>query len=203
MTYLATHLGSVGALTLAHLALVGVSLCAACALALPAGVAIAYRPRLATAVLALLGAVYTIPSLALLALLVPLLGLGRAPAFVALVLYAQFILVRNVVTALRGVPPAQRDAAVGLGFSPRQRLLRVELPLAFPVILGGVRLAAVSMIAIATLAAYVDGGGLGTLIFRGFALQNTDLVIAGALPSALLAIAADASLRALERAVRV
>ncbi|HEX8806473.1 MAG TPA: ABC transporter permease subunit, partial [Candidatus Aquilonibacter sp.] len=122
--------------------------------------------------------------------------------FVALVAYAQFVLVRNVLAGVRGVDPAQRDAAIGMGMSAFQRIIRVELPQAFPVILGGVRVAAVAMIALATLGGYVGAGGLGSLIFIGFTLHHNDEIVAGSIAVTTLAIAIDAALRTLERLAR-
>ncbi len=148
------------------------------------------------------GVIYTIPSLALLAILVAVLGLGSLTAIVALVAYAQMILIRGVVAGLRGVDPAIVDAARGLGMTARQALLRVEFPAALPVMLGGVRVAAVSLVALATIAAWIDAGGLGVLIFEGMTTDNAAKIVAGALAAAVLAIAADAALRGAERAVR-
>lgn len=199
MNYLLDHPAKVLSLAAAHAGIVGTALAAALAIALPLGVYAARRPRVATWVLGALGAIYTIPSLALLAVLVRWLGIGFWSIFVALVAYAQFMLARNVVAGITGVDPAQVDAARGLGMSPAQILARVELPQAFPVMLGGVRVAAIAAIAIATLAGYVGGGGLGVLIFTGLALHNTSMIVAGSIAASLLAIAVDASLRLLER----
>ncbi len=202
MSYLFAHPAHVAALAAEHLVLVAVALACAFAIALPTGLALARHPGLSRIALALLGALYTIPSLALLALLVAALGLGSVPIFVALVAYAQFVLVRNVLAGVRGVDPAQRDAAIGMGMSALQRIARVELPQAFPVILGGVRVAAVAMIALATLGGYVGAGGLGSLIFTGFTLHHNDEIIAGSIAVCTLAIAIDAALRTLERLAR-
>jgi osmoprotectant transport system permease protein len=202
VTYLGTHLGRVGVLLGQHLVLVVVSLAIALLLALPAGVIAARNPRAGAAILAVTGALYTIPSLALLALLVAVMGLGAPTAIVALVAYAQMILVRGVVAGLRGVDPALVDAARGLGFTARQTLLRVEFPAALPVMLGGVRVATVSLVALATIASWIHAGGLGDLLFEGISTNNPQKIFAGALAAAVLAIAADVSLRAAERAVR-
>ncbi|MDQ2871855.1 MAG: ABC transporter permease [Candidatus Eremiobacteraeota bacterium] len=201
MNYLFTHLPQVGAYTLQHLALVGTSLVLALAIALPLGVYAARQRRFGRPLLGVLGAIYTIPSLALLAVLVRYSGLGFWTAVIVLVAYAQFVLVRNIAAGLLGVDPAQVDAARGLGMSGRQRFWRVELPLAFPVMLGGVRVAAVSMIAIATLAAYASAGGLGTFIFDGLSRQYPAETLAGSVPAAILAIAVDALFRGIERTV--
>lgn len=203
MTYLFTHLSRVEHLAVGHLALVASALTIALALAFPLGVFAARHVRSGRALLGLLGVLYTIPSLALLALLVRYAGLGFWTAVIVLVIYAQFVLVRNIAEALRGVPPPQVDAARGIGMSERQIFWRVEVPLALPVMLGGVRVAAVAMIAIATLAAYASAGGLGELIFEGLSRQYPTETLAGSIPAALLAIGIDAAFRGLEsRATR-
>jgi osmoprotectant transport system permease protein len=202
MTYLAAHPDRVGALLAQHVGLVAASLAIALAIALPLGVFAERRPRAGSAILAVTGAIYTIPSLALLALLVAVLGLGSLTAIVALVAYAQMVLIRGVVAGLRGVDPAIVDAARGLGMTPRQALLRVEFPAALPVVLGGVRIATVSLVALATIAAWINAGGLGVLIFEGMTTDNPQKIVAGALAAAALAIAADVALRSAERAVR-
>ncbi len=202
MSYLMAHPERVLSLAGAHAAMVATALAVAVAIALPLGILSSRNPRQRPLLLGGLGAIYTIPSLALLALLVQLFGLGVAPIFVALVAYAQFMLVRNIDAGLRGVDPAMRDAAKGLGLSARMQLARVELPLALPVMVGGLRIAAIATIAIATLAGYVGGGGLGVLIFNGLALHNTAMIVAGSLSVSLLAIFVDGSLRWCERAVR-
>jgi osmoprotectant transport system permease protein len=199
VSYLFAHPLRVAGLAGAHLALVLGALAVALLIALPIGFALARRERLAPWVLGVLGAIYTIPSLALLALLVEAIGLGPAPVFVALVAYAQFMLVRNVIAGLRAIDPAQRDAALGIGMSPLQLALRVDLPLALPVMLGGVRVAAVAMVALATLGGYVGGGGLGSLIFLGLTLHHTDEIVAGSLAACALAVALDLVLRGAER----
>ncbi len=123
-------------------------------------------------------------------------------AIVALVIYAQMVLVRGVVAGLRGVDPALVDAARGLGFTARQTLLRVEVPAALPVVLGGVRIAAVTLVALATVAAWIQAGGLGVLLFEGLRTDNAPKIVAGALASAVLAIGVDLVLRAAERLSR-
>ncbi|HYW53488.1 MAG TPA: ABC transporter permease [Dongiaceae bacterium] len=202
MTYLGTHAARVGELLGQHVVLVLVSLAIALAIALPLGVAAARSERFGGAILALAGVLYTVPSLALLALLVAVLGLGQPTAVVALVIYAQMILLRGVVAGLRGVDAALVDAARGLGFTARQTLLRVEFPAALPVVLGGVRVATVSLVALATVAAWINAGGLGVLLFEGISTDNPEKIFAGALAAAALAIAADLLLRGAERAVR-
>jgi osmoprotectant transport system permease protein len=199
MNYLAAHPWRVAALAGAHLELVAIALLLALILALPLGIVAARRPRLAPWILGLLGAIYTIPSLALLAVFVQLFGLGFTPIFVALVIYAQFMLARNVVAGITGVDRSQVDSARGLGMSPAQVLLRVEFPQALPVLIGGVRVAVIAMIAIATLGGYVGGVGLGVLIFNGLTLHQPQMIIAGSIAASALAIALDALLRLAER----
>jgi len=200
--YLVEHPARVAALLGQHVVLVLVALAVALLIALPLGVLAARRPRLALPILGITGVIYTIPSLALLALLVAVLGLGPLTAIVALVAYAQMVLIRGVVAGLRGVDPALIDAARGLGLTARQTLLRVEFPAALPVILGGVRVAAVSLVALATIAAWIDAGGLGVLLFEGMNSDNSAKIVAGALAAAALAIIADIVLRGVERAVQ-
>ncbi len=199
MNYLAAHPARVAALAAGHLELVAVALAVAAAFAVPLGILAVRRPRVAPWLLGTLGAIYTIPSLALLAVLVEWFGLGFTPIFVALVVYAQFMIARNVVAGIAGVDRAQVDAARGLGMSPKQVLLRVELPQALPVLIGGLRIAAIAMIAIATLGGYVGGVGLGVLIFNGLTLHQPQMIVAGSLAVCALAIGVDAMLRVAER----
>jgi osmoprotectant transport system permease protein len=144
----------------------------------------------------------TIPSLALFGLLIPIPligGIGARTAVIALTLYSLLPIVRNTVVGLSGVDPVVREAGIAMGMTPRQLLREVELPLAVPTIVGGVRIATVLAIGVATIAAAIGGGGLGTLIFRGVAMVDTRLMLAGALPAAVLAIVADIGMSALER----
>jgi osmoprotectant transport system permease protein len=202
MTYLVRHFDRVAGLLTQHVVLVVVSLAIALVIAVPLGIVASRNERVAAIVLGLTGALYTIPSLALLAILVAVLGLGPVTAIVALVIYAQMVLIRGVTTGLRGVDPALVDAARGLGFTARQTLLRVQFPAALPVVLGGVRVASVTLVALATVAAWINAGGLGVLIFEGIETQNNDKIIAGALAAAALAIVADLVLRGAERVSR-
>jgi osmoprotectant transport system permease protein len=146
------------------------------------------------------GVLQTIPSLALLAMLIPLLGaIGTGPALVALFVYALLPIVRNTATGLTEVPPGLRDAAKALGMSGRDTLLHVELPLAAPVILAGVKTAAVMSVGTATIAAFIGAGGYGERIATGLALNDNDLLLAGAIPAALLAILTQWAFDAAER----
>ena len=201
MSYLVGHLWRVAVLAAGHIELVAAALVVAFAFALPIGIFAARHARAAPWVLGALGAIYTIPSLALLAVFVQLFGLGFTPIFVALVVYAQFMLARNVTAGINGVDRAQVDAARGLGMSARQVLVRVELPQALPVLIGGVRFAAIAMIAIATLGGYVGGVGLGVLIFNGLTLHQPQMIVAGSVAASLLAIGIDALLRLAQNVV--
>jgi osmoprotectant transport system permease protein len=182
-----------------HVLLTVVSLAIALAIAFPLGVLVARRPRAGAITLGILNVIYTIPSLALLAILVAIFGLGMPTAIVALVAYAQMILVRNVAAGLLGVSPAALDAADGLGYTRFERLVRIEIPLALPAIVGGIRIATVSLIGIATVAAWIDAGGLGTLVFEGLHQDDPDKIVAGSLAAIVLALVADAVLRLAER----
>jgi osmoprotectant transport system permease protein len=199
MSYLVRHPADVGFRLLQHLEIVAIALAVACAIALPLGVFAARRPRLRGALLGTFGAIYTLPSLAVFALLIPAFGLGLVTTVIALVAYSQMILIRAVTVGLEGVPAAMREAALGLGMTPLQTFWRVELPQALPVVLGGVRLATVATISIATLAGKIDAGGLGTLLFAGLDNDDPNRIIAGSVAAAALAIAADLALRGVER----
>jgi len=199
VNYLASHSWRVAALAAGHIELVAVALVVALAVAIPLGVLAARRPRIAPWLLGTLGAIYTIPSLALLAVFVEAFGLGFAPIFVALVVYAQFMLARSVAAGIASIDRAQVDAARGLGMSPAQVLYRVEFPQALPVVIGGIRVAAIAMIAIATLGGYVGGVGLGVLIFNGLTLHQNAMIVAGSIAASGLAIAVDGLLRLTER----
>ena len=143
--------------------------------------------------IAVTGVLYTVPALALFALLIPVMGLGTGPAITALVLYSLLILIRNVATGLREVPPEMIEAADGMGYGPGRRLLRIELPLALPVIVAGIRITVVTQISVATVAAYISAGGLGDIIFQGITQDFGEKIVAGAVVTSLLAIVADES----------
>ena len=198
--YLSSHQGHVLDLLLHHLTLCAVALGVSFAIALPLGILISRYAALYTPVLSAFGAIYTIPSLALLALLVPTFGLNATTALIALVLYAQFILLRNIVTGLRGVDAALLEAARGMGMSPLQVLWRVELPLALPVIVAGIRIATVTVIAVTTIATYIGVSTLGDLLSEGGNRYPTGIgeIEAGGLALGVLAIGADLLLRAIE-----
>jgi osmoprotectant transport system permease protein len=199
MTFLLAHPGEVALLLAQHIALTSSALLVAFAIALPLGVFASRNRRAKVVILGIFGTIYTLPSLAVLALLVPVLGVNFFTALVALVAYAQMILVRNIAVGLEQVPFAMRDAARGLGMTPLESFRRVELPQALPVVLGGVRIAAVSLIAIANLAAWIGAGGLGVLLFVGIQRQDTDRIVLGSVLSALLALGVNAALQIVQR----
>ena len=189
------------ALTGEHLLLVAVSTSLAVAVGLPVGLLLTRRAALKRPVLAVAGVLQTVPSLALFGLLIPLRyigGIGWRTAVIALVLYALLPVIRNTVTGIEGVDRSVREAALAMGMTDGQILRRVELPLAAPVILAGVRVATVISVGVATIAAAIGAGGLGTYIFRGLRQYDNNLILAGALPAALLALGADACLGLLE-----
>nr|WP_274383331.1 ABC transporter permease [Cupriavidus gilardii] len=187
-------------LTRQHLALVAGAVGAAVVVGVPLGVVAARRRRLGQAVLAVAGMLQTVPSLALLAGLIPLLGrIGLWPAMVALFLYALLPIVRNTCTGLQQVPAGLSDAGRALGLTGRQCLRHVELPLALPVILAGIKTAVVISVGTATVAAFVGAGGYGERIATGLALNDDTLLLAGAIPSALLALLAQGVFEGIER----
>ncbi|MBZ5679817.1 MAG: ABC transporter permease [Acidobacteriia bacterium] len=203
--FLAQNFRQVLQLTLEHLWLVGVSTVLAALIGIPLGILIAHRPVLNRPVLGGANIIQTIPSLALFGFLLPVPWLGdRAErlAILALTLYALLPVIRNTFTGIRGVDPAVVESARGMGMTGRQLLWQVELPLAMSVILSGVRVAVVISVGLATIAAAIGAGGLGELIFRGLAMVNNQLILAGAIPAAFLALFADFSLGWLERRLR-
>jgi len=188
-------------LTLEHLFLVSLSMGIAAALAIPAGILLTRRTFLQRWVLGFANVMQTVPSLALFGFLIPLPflgGIGQHTAIVALVLYALLPILRNTLTGILSVDPAVRESAVAMGMTGRQLLWEVELPLATRTILAGLRIATVTTIGTATIAAAIGGGGLGVFIFRGLASVDTTLLLAGAVPAALIAVAADRGLEWVE-----
>lgn len=193
-------------LTLEHLWLVGVAIAIAIIVGVPLGILVSRRAWLRKPVLGGTNVLQTIPSLALFGFLLPAPWVGQRSdrlAIVALVLYALLPIVRNTYTGIIGVDPAIKEAAMGMGMTDGELLRYVELPLGMPFILAGVRIATVTAVGVATIAAAVGAGGLGELIFRGVAMVNNQLILAGAIPAALLAIIADVTLGAVENRLRV
>ena len=203
--FIAQNHGQVLELTLEHLWLVGISTLLAVLIGIPLGILIAHWPLLNKPVLTVANIIQTIPSLALFGFLLPVPWLGdRAErlAILALTLYALLPLIRNTYTGIRGVDPAVVEAGRGMGLTDLQLLLKVELPLALSVILSGVRVAVVISVGLATIAAAIGAGGLGELIFRGLAMVNNQLILAGAIPAAGLALLADFGLGWVEKRLR-
>jgi len=188
-------------LTLRHLLLVGVSLLAAIAVALPLGLLLERGRPAAETVIRGVGVLQTLPSIALLAFMIPLLGIGVVPALVALFLYSLYPILRNTYTGVRDAAPAAVNAAWAVGMTAGQVLRYVRLPLAAPVIMAGIRTAAVINVGTATLAAFIGAGGLGDPIAAGLALSDTRMILSGALPAAVLALLVDGALSLCERVV--
>jgi osmoprotectant transport system substrate-binding protein/osmoprotectant transport system permease protein len=199
--YLWEQRSTILSLTLRHLLLVVVSLAGALAVALPLGLALERSGGAAEAVIRGVGLLQTLPSIALLAFMIPLLGIGVVPALVALFLYSLYPILRNTYTGVRDAAPDAVGAAWALGMTPAQVLRYVRLPLAAPVIMAGIRTAAVINVGTATLAAFIGAGGLGDPIAAGLALSDTRMILSGALPAALLALLVDGVLGVCERVV--
>ncbi|MFG6160017.1 ABC transporter permease [Halomonas sp. 1390] len=190
--------------TIEHISLVGVAVGIATLTGVPIGIAITKNERAARTVLYIASIIVTIPSIALFGIMIPILsligqGIGYLPAVIAVLLYSQLPIIRNTYTAINNVDPALREAARGIGMSPNQRLLMVEIPLAVPVIMAGVRTAVVLNIGVMAIAAYIGAGGLGTFISRGISQSDPRQLIIGAVAVSVLAIIVDYSLLALQK----
>lgn len=190
--------------TIEHIALVGVAVGIATLTGVPIGIAITKNERVAQGVLYMASIIVTIPSIALFGIMIPVLslighGIGYVPAVIAVLLYSQLPIIRNTYTAINNVNPALREAARGIGMSPNQRLRLVEIPLAIPVIMAGVRTAVVLNIGVMAIAAYIGAGGLGTFISRGISQSDPRQLIVGAIAVSLLAIIVDYSLLYLQK----
>ena len=198
MSYLISHPGDVLTLLLQHLRMTGIALGVAIALSIPLALLVTRLRWLAVPVLGGLGVFYTIPSLALIIFLVPLFGLNATSVIVAMVLYTQVILVRNLAVGLAGINPAVLEAARGMGMTVAQRWWQVQVPLVLPVFVAGVRIAAVVAIAIATIGAKFNAGGLGKLLFDGIQTNRYDKIVAGSMAVAALALTINGLLLTLE-----
>jgi osmoprotectant transport system permease protein len=199
LRYLVVNFGLVAQLFGEHLRLTATALAISLLIAIPTGWLISRVRWLRGPVLAVLGIIYTIPSLSLFVLLIPFLGLGTKAAIVALVAYAQLVLVRNVLIGLVSIEPSIIEAAKGMGMNSWQRFSRVEFPLALPLILAGTRLATLSIIGIGTIAAFINAGGLGRLLFEGVLTGNRPKIVAGSIAITILALGTNVLLRSLER----
>jgi osmoprotectant transport system permease protein len=205
-TFFLEHRAEILSATLDHLLLVVIAMTIAILIGVPLGMFIVHRPALRTIALGIASIFQTIPSLALFGFLIPIPfigGIGKRTAIVALVLYALLPILRNTYVGLTGIDPAVLEAAEAMGMTRAQILWRVRFPLALAVILAGIRTATIITIGVATIAAAIGAGGLGTFIFRGVALVSDSLILAGAIPAALLAIFADFFLGLLERRLRI
>ncbi len=197
--YLLGRPDRVAELTWEHLQLCLFAMAIALVIAVPLAAVATRYTRLTLPVMSMLGVVYTIPSLAFLAFLIPSLGIGMVPAVIVLAAYAQIFLVRNIVAGLRGVDASTLEAARGLGLSGWQVFRQVRWPLALPVVIAGIRTAAVTTISLATVAAWIDAGGLGQLLFEGITRNDPDRILAGTIAITALALLTDALLRFAER----
>lgn len=193
------HLGDIGDALREHVELTVIAVGIGLVIALPLAVAVTRQRRLELPVLGIAGVIYTIPSLALFAVLVPITGLSRTTAEIGLVGYTLLILVRNTVAGLDGVPAEVREVAIGMGMSPTRRLLSVELPLALPAIVAGIRIASVTTIGLVTVTALIGQGGLGRLILDGFTRDFRTPLVVGSLLSIGLAVLVDVALAGLVR----
>jgi osmoprotectant transport system permease protein len=191
LSFLANRWPTLIELTVEHLIIILSAMALSVAIGLAIGVAISFSPRAARLVLGINGLFMTVPSLALFSLLVPVLGIGAAPAIVGLVIYTQLPIVRNVYTGLVGIDPALIEAARGMGLTEAKILWKIKLPLARPAILAGVRTATVMGIGIGAIAAYVGAGGLGVLIFQGISRNSDVMVLVGAVIISAIAILTD------------
>jgi osmoprotectant transport system permease protein len=199
--YLGEHGSQILAVSWLHLRLSLMSVGLALAIGLPLGF-LCYSSRVAAAiVLNAISVIYTIPTLALFGLMIPLIGIGIVPAVVAVLLYSLLPVVQNTYTGLATLDPNVREVAAGLGMGRAARLFRVELPLALPVIFAGVRVAVVNAIGMVTLASLVAAGGLGDMIFRGISIMSWNMIVCGSVPVLALALAADGLLKLAERAL--
>ena len=205
-TFILEHRGEILSATLDHVTLVVIAMMIAILIGVPLGMLIVQRPTLRTIALGLASIFQTIPSLALFGFLIPIPfigGIGKRTAIVALVLYALLPILRNTYVGLTGIDPAVLESAEAMGMTRSQILFRVRFPLALAVILAGIRTATIITIGVATIAAAIGAGGLGGFIFRGVALVSDALILAGAIPAALLALFADFLLGLLERRLRI
>lgn len=194
-----TRADAIGLAVWEHVQLTMLALVIANLLAVPLGIWLTRYPRLAEPIIGVAAVAQTIPSLALLGFMIPIFGIGKMPAVIALTIYGLLPVVRNTYTGIREVDGSVVQAGVGMGMTEWQILRLIQLPLALPVMMAGIRTATVLLVGIATLAALIGGGGLGDLIFRGIAMANQELILAGAIPAAILSLLLDGGLRLLER----
>jgi len=197
--YFTRHYDDLLTSLLEHIYLTFVSLFIALLIALPLGYWLARHRRISVPILSVLGIIYAIPSLGMFALLIPLVGLGSKSAIIALVVYSQLILVRNVISGFQSIDPAIIEAAKGMGYGNWRLFVKIELPLALPVIIGGIRIASVSVIGIATIAAWINAGGLGGILFEGLYQNSVPKMVWGTLLVSLLALSTNTILLQIEK----
>lgn len=199
--YFVSHINEISKLSLEHIYLVIVPVLIAMCVAIPLGILLTRKESISHPILGIIGAIETIPGLALLIFMIPLFGLGNRPAIVALFLYSLLPILRNTYAGIKGVSQGLLEAGKGMGMTGFQLLTYVELPIAFPVIMAGIRTAIVVIIGWATLAAFIGGGGLGVLIVSGLGMSNMRRVLSGAIPAAIMAIIAEYLLEYLEKII--
>ncbi len=199
LTFLTEHGSDLLIKTWEQLYISAIALVLGIIVAVPLGIALTRFPKTAKVVIAIASMLQTVPSLALLALMIPLFGIGKVPAIIALFIYSLLPILRNTYIGMNDVDPILKDSAKGMGMTPVQSIMQVEIPMATPVIMAGIRLSAVYVIAWATLASYIGAGGLGDLIFNGLNLFKPDLIIGGTIPVTLLALLVDFGLGRLEK----
>lgn len=202
--YIVNNQANILNLSWEHLQLVGLAVAIAIAIGVPLGIYLTTNRYLAETILQVANVIMTIPSIALFGIMIPILsvinhGIGFVPAVIALILYSQLPIIRNTYVAIKNVDPNIRDAAIGMGMNTLQRLRRVEIPNALPVIMAGIRQAVVMNIGIGAIAAFIGAGGLGVLINQGISRSNSTMVLAGAIAISLLAIIVDSLLGLLQR----
>lgn len=199
LTFLTEHGSDLLVKTWEQLYISAIALVLGIIVAVPLGIALTRFPKTAKVVIAIASMLQTVPSLALLALMIPLFGIGKVPAIIALFIYSLLPILRNTYIGMNDVDPILKDSAKGMGMTSVQSIMQVEIPMATPVIMAGIRLSAVYVIAWATLASYIGAGGLGDLIFNGLNLFKPDLIIGGTIPVTLLALLVDFGLGRLEK----
>ncbi len=199
LQFLSYRLGDIGELTIEHLQITAMSISFAVMIGVPTGIIITRKRKIANLVLGFANVFQTLPSLALFGLIIPILGIGYKPSVFVLFLYALLPIIKNTYLGITGVDPAVIDAGKGMGMTSYQVLRMVEVPLSLPVIMGGIRISTVINIGTATLAALIGAGGLGDMIFKGISLNNSSMILAGAIPTAILALTVDALLGKVEK----
>ncbi len=201
MTFISENIGEIGSLTLEHIKLTCIAVIFSILVGVPLGILISYIKKLSKPVLGVANIIQAIPSLALLGLSIPLLGIGSLPAIVMVVIYSLLPIIKNTYTGLENIDPLTLEAAKGIGLTKTQSLFRIQLPLALPVIMAGVRISAVTAVGLMTMAAYIGAGGLGYLIFSGIRTVSNAQILAGAIPASLLALFVDWIIGMIEKLV--